>query len=108
MRISNNTENITRAKVAGIDYFRQCGYRTIAFFDNEPENLKAVGEADLQGEILLLHADTIFKTDATSMPQRVVKGKVYDMRKLVTHRRAYTHTGDDVLIDLDDNARRTA
>ncbi len=108
MRSSNHIENIVCAKVAGIDYFRQIGYRIIAFFDNEPENLKAVGEADLHDEILLLHADTIFKSDINSLPQRVVKGSVYDFTKLSTERRMSSRMGGTSLESIDGDYRRTA
>lgn len=108
MRSSNNTEYIAHAKVAGIDYFRQIGYRIIAFFDNEPENLKAVGEADLNGEILLLHADTIFKSDINNLPQNVVKGSVYDFTKLIMNRRMNARRVGTNLESIDGDYRRTA
>jgi hypothetical protein len=105
---SHDSERISSEKVAGIDYFRQCGYRTIAFFDNEPENLKAVCEADPGREILLLHADTIFKSDISRMPKRAVKGNIYDIRRLVAPRSFQTHKDDPNWIENDNDFRRTA
>lgn len=108
MRSSHSVEDIAYAKVAGIDYFRQCGYRTFAFVDNEPDNLMAVSEADPDGEILLLHADTIFKSDVNSVPIRAVKGQVYDLTKLAVERRQQSHWDDPNDFDFDSDFRRTA
>jgi hypothetical protein len=106
MRGSNEIESIPETKVAGIDYFKKCEYRTFAFVDNEPENLKAVGDADPKGEILLLHADTIFKSNLTIVPKRAVKGRIYDFRTLVSDRnwlKPWTEPDD-----YDTDYRRTA
>jgi len=108
MRSLNTMENIAYAKVAGIDYFKRTGYRIIAFLDNEPENLRAVGEADQHGEILLLHADTIFKSDINNMPQRVVKGSVYDFTQLIAERMVNARSDDDGSEETDSDFRRTA
>lgn len=108
MRSSDSVEDIAYAKVAGIDYFKQCGFRTFAFVDNEPDNLMAVSKADPDAEILLLHADTIFKSDVNSIPKRAVNGKVYDFRKLVAERSRQTHGYDPNDFDFDSNFRRTA
>lgn len=85
---SNTIEGIPQAKVDGMNYFKEREYRPLAFVDNEPENLMAVGDADAEGEILLLHADTIFKSGLKILPKRAVKGKIYDLRSLVRHRNA--------------------
>ena len=108
MRSPHIIESIAHAKVAGIDYFKQCGYRVFAFVDNEPENLMAVSEADPDGGILLLHADTIFKSDVSSVPARAVKGKVYDFKRLVAERRPQSHWDDPNGFDFDSDFRRTA
>ena len=57
-------------------------------------------------EILLLHADTIFKSGLTIVPKRAVKGKVYDFRTLVRDRnRLKPWTDPD---DFDTDFLRTA
>jgi phosphoglycolate phosphatase-like HAD superfamily hydrolase len=106
MRSSNEIESIPEAKAAGIDYFKKCEYRTFAFVDNEPENLRAVGDADPEGEILLLHADTIFKSNLTIVPKRAVKGRIYDFRTLVSNRNRLKLWIDPD--DYDTDFRRTA
>jgi hypothetical protein len=75
-------EKITESKVDGIRYFRESGYRVAAFVDNEPENLRIVGKFDVSGEILLLHADTIFGTERERIPQNAISGRIYDVAEL--------------------------
>jgi hypothetical protein len=75
-------EQIVEAKVEGVRFFREKGYRITAFVDNEPENLQAVARADESGEILLLHADTLYKGERSDVPQRAISGKVFDVTEL--------------------------
>jgi len=58
------------------------GYRIFAFVDNEPDNLEAVADIDPDGNILLLHADTIFKSKRERVPKGAVSGSHYDVRPL--------------------------
>jgi len=91
--------SVASVKAEGIRYFREKGYRVCAFIDNEPENLRAVAEMDGSQEILLLHADTIFKSDFHAIPDHAVQGKVYDISTLANARHE-THyfTDDDGLL----------
>jgi hypothetical protein len=91
--------SIASLKAEGVRHFREKGYRVCAFIDNEPENLRAVADMDGSQEILLLHADTIFKSDFRAMPDHVVRGKVYDLSTLANARHE-THyfTDDDGLL----------
>lgn len=41
-------------------------------------------EADPNGEILLLHADTIFKSRRDHLPTRAVSGRDYDLTALIS------------------------
>jgi hypothetical protein len=70
--------HVHRSKVEGLQRFRDAGYRIVAFVDNEPENLLAAAQADPDGEILLLHADTIYKSGREQLPSRAVSGSEYD------------------------------
>lgn len=85
-------ENIVAFKVAGIDSFQKKGFRVIAFIDNEPENLEAVSMSDSTGEILLLHADTVYRSGRERVPCNAVSGKVYDIAEL----RPPFRPGDDL------------
>jgi hypothetical protein len=74
--------NVTASKVEGVRHFLKAGYRIFAFVDNEPDNLEAVSTIDPDGDILLLHADTIFKSNRARVPKGAVSGSHYDARPL--------------------------
>lgn len=84
-------EGVVEEKLEGIRRFREDGYRVIAFVDNEPENLQAVAGADSGGEILLLHAHTIFRSRRAQLPARSVAGRDYDITELVPERALPRH-----------------
>lgn len=98
------TDSIALLKAEGVRYFYDQGYRVCAFVDNEPENLAAVADMEGSGEILLLHADTIFKSDSCVMPAHAVGGKVYDISTLVNTKGGMKQFTDDD----DDFLKRTA
>ncbi len=74
--------NIRSGKVEGVRHFRSLGFRVFAMVDNEPENLQAIADEDPGHEVLLLHADTIFKSPLHMAPSRSIKGKIYDLARL--------------------------
>ena len=74
--------DIESSKREGIRYFRNLGYRVIAFVDNEPENLAAVSDMEYADEILLLHADTLFESARSRLPRTTVSGDTYDITEL--------------------------
>lgn len=76
-------QGVKARKAEGLRLFRSSGYRVIAAVDNEPANLEAMAEADDLGEILFLHADTIFESDERAMP-RTVRGHDYAVDEIVT------------------------
>jgi hypothetical protein len=84
MRPDDCEQDISSVKPEGIRHFKEMGYKVFAFVDNEPENLETVSRTDPEKEILLLHADTIFKSAHTAVPERAVKGSVYDIKELVS------------------------
>lgn len=91
--------DVASAKAEGVRYFQKKGYRVCAFIDNEPENLKAVAEMDGSQEILLLHADTIFKSDFHAIPDHAVQGKVYDISTFAnTSHETHYFTDNDGLL----------
>ena len=61
-------KSVRRSKQEGIRYFQNGGYRVFGFIDNEPENLMAVSEWNTDGEILLLHANTLFQSTRKKLP----------------------------------------
>ncbi len=76
-------ERIEESKVGGIALFQRRGFRIVAFVDNEPANLQTVADYDRTGEILLLHADTVFTSLREKIPEGTVSGNVYDISALV-------------------------
>lgn len=70
------------AKIAGLERLRGAGYRVVAVVDNEPSNILAMADADVTGEILFLHADTIFASQRQPMP-RAVGGSTYGLSGIV-------------------------
>jgi beta-phosphoglucomutase-like phosphatase (HAD superfamily) len=72
-------------KVAGLDRFRDAGYRVVAVVDNEPEIIEALAAADSDQEILFLHAQTLYRSRRESIP-RTVAGRDYELTSLVGER----------------------
>ncbi len=82
--------HVPAAKAEGLRYFRRNGYRVFAVVDNEPENIQSMSEADPDGEVLFLHADTIFESKRTKTP-RTVRGRFYNITNLVSERNLPQH-----------------
>ena len=91
MNLAGWEQAVGNAKVAGIRHFQTAGYRVFAFIDNEPDNLRAVSESDVDQEILLLHADTIFESKRTGLPPHAATGKKYDLTELIPEKALPQH-----------------
>jgi hypothetical protein len=83
--------DIVQSKVEGVIHFQRAGYRLFAFVDNEPENLGAVARLDPQKTILLLHANTIFKSKRNKIPKGCLSGRKYDITALIDEDRLPRH-----------------
>lgn len=84
MRPDDWEEGVAAYKLVGLEDCRRRGYRVVAFVDNEPNNLATIAAADPDREILLLHADTIFLSPLTLLPEGVAQGDRYALDALVT------------------------
>ena len=82
--------DIENCKREGIRYFRNHGYRVVAFVDNEPENLAAVSAMEDADEIMLLHADTLFESARSRLPRTTVSGDTYNITELASWSRSST------------------
>jgi phosphoglycolate phosphatase-like HAD superfamily hydrolase len=82
---ADGTTDIPSNKVSAIDELTGRGMRVVAVIDNEPDNLRAMALADVQEEILFLHADTIFRSQRLDH-DRSVAGQAYRLRDLVPDR----------------------
>ena len=76
-------KSVHHSKQEGIRYFQNRGYRVFGFIDNEPENLLAVSECNPDGDVLLLHANTIFESKRKRLPSNSISGKTYDLTELI-------------------------
>jgi phosphoglycolate phosphatase-like HAD superfamily hydrolase/acetolactate synthase regulatory subunit len=74
--------DVAPAKIEGLQRLRRAGYRVVAVVDNEPAMIRAMSEADETGEILFLHADTIFASRREPTPW-MVSGSTYGLTGLV-------------------------
>jgi hypothetical protein len=83
-------EDVVDTKVAALDAFRRQGYRVFAVVDNEPDNIRMMAEADTAGEILFLHAHTLYESRRVPTP-RTVQGESYDITALVSERHLPHH-----------------
>ena len=82
MNRSGGEDDVSSAKVEALEELRNAGFRVVAVIDNEPEMLRAMSEADVTGEILFLHADTIFASRRQPTPS-IVSGSTYGLAGLV-------------------------
>ncbi len=82
---ATDDRDVPAAKVAAMGELSRRGLRIVAVIDNEPENLRAMAAADPAGEILFLHADTIFASQRLHH-ERMVTGRLYRLRELVPER----------------------
>jgi hypothetical protein len=78
-------EGVGPAKVEALSAFAAAGYRVLAVVDNEPEIIEAMAAADETGEVLFLHAQTLYESQRVAMP-RTVEGDRYDLRSLIGER----------------------
>jgi hypothetical protein len=76
-------QGVRDVKAQNLAAFRAQGLRIVAVVDNEPSNLAAMAEVDESGEILFLHADTLFESVRREIPRTVV-GKNYDITGLMS------------------------
>ncbi|RME49808.1 MAG: hypothetical protein D6796_04315 [Caldilineae bacterium] len=83
MNAADWEEGVLDAKIAGVRSFQQQGYRIFAVVDNEPEVLKSIADIDPQGEILLLHANTLFESKRVHLPRRAARGNTYHLTELI-------------------------
>ncbi len=83
MNVKGWERDVAISKVSGVHHFCQAGYRVIALVDNEPDNLAAVADVDPHKQVLLLHADTIFKSKRRSLPANSVSGTIFDFSELM-------------------------
>jgi hypothetical protein len=99
-------QGVQDVKLRGLLRFREQGFRVIAVVDNEPSNLASMAQADSAGEILFLHAETLFESARREIPRSVV-GSSYDITGLVSEQDVPRHV-QLVWQDVEDRASLAA
>jgi len=80
-------QEVNRSKVDALRAFAAAGYRVLAVVDNEPEIIEAMAAAEGTGEVLFLHARTLYESQrAAAVLPRTVEGDHYDLRSLIDER----------------------
>lgn len=79
---ASDDDAVEAAKVDGLRQLRGAGYRIVAVVDNEPAMLRAMVDADETGEVLFLHADTIFASRRLPIPS-MISGSAYGLAGLI-------------------------
>ncbi|MDK1025357.1 MAG: DUF2181 domain-containing protein [Gammaproteobacteria bacterium] len=69
--------------VESLVYFQKLGYHVICFADSETQSLDAIANEKDTRDILLLHADTVYRSNDTPITAAVEKGSSYELRELV-------------------------
>lgn len=92
MNRAERKTDIAASKVDAIRTWRQKGYRVVAVIDNEPDNLEVIGQMENAGEILLLHAGSLFSSRRSTVPARAVNGNIYDLTELARFHPVPRHT----------------
>ena len=77
--------DVAASKVAGLRAFAAAGHRPVAVLDNEPGILAAMAAADDGGDILFLHARTLYESRRPP-PPGTPAGDRYDLRALLGER----------------------
>jgi hypothetical protein len=83
MNPSDWEQGVAESKVRALDDFRQRGYHVFAYIDNEPDLIKAVARHDTTKGIRVLHANTVFESIRTHLPQRTAHGASYRLAQLI-------------------------
>ena len=76
-------QDVERVKVNGLRRFREMGFHVFAVIDNEPHILETLSEEAANEDTLLIHADTVFESNRSSMPSTAVSGRDYVLTELV-------------------------
>ena len=77
-------DDVPEAKADAVRQLTVEGFRVVAMIDNEPRNLQAVAGADPDGQVLLVHADTIFASSTRLRPRRALRSVAYEVGELVS------------------------
>ena len=72
--------------VDSLTYFRNLGYHVICFADSETQSLDAIANEKDTRDILLLQADTVYRSNDKPVTAVVAKGSTFQLRELVSEK----------------------
>ncbi len=73
----------SESAVESLSYFRKLGYHVVCFVDSETQSLDAIASEKNTRDILLLQADTVYRSNDKPVTAAVEKGSTYELRELV-------------------------
>ncbi len=73
----------SKSAVESLSYFRNLGYHVICFVDSETQSLDAIAREEDTRDVLLLQADTVYRSNKKPVTVGVEKGSTYELRELV-------------------------
>lgn len=73
----------SESAIESLSYFRELGYHVICFVDSETQSLDAIASEKDTRDILLLQADTVYRSNDEPVTATVEKGSTYELRELV-------------------------
>ncbi len=76
----------SESAVESLSYFRKLGYHVICFVDSETQSLDAIANEKDTRDILLLQADTVYRSNDMPVTDGVEKGSTYELRELVNEK----------------------
>lgn len=81
-------DQVPEAKLEALDRLRSQGHHVFAMIDNEPAVLDAMSQPEVRSDLLLLHANTIYESQAAYRIPTVVSGDNYELAELVPNEEA--------------------
>lgn len=84
LKMKRDHEDVPAAKIRSLTDYASEGCVPFAFIDNEPENLAAVYLSRQFDDTLLLHADTIFLSSRSLLPESSLSGRDYELLGLAS------------------------
>lgn len=81
--IMNNAQSIPQAKASAIRRFKNMGYRVVAVFDSNLENLEAIAGMEDAPETLLIHTDLLWRSSPSRRGRKLFGVHACDITELV-------------------------
>ncbi len=91
MNTGDDGMDIESSKLAGIEFFRQQGYRVFSMIDNQLDNLHAMASGTDMDELLLLHSHKLFESRRGQGSDSRLELPHYDAAQLICREQMPRH-----------------